>query len=31
MTSGNSDLPTLSLDPFAEDFLADPFAHHGPL
>lgn len=31
MTSGNSDLPTLSLDPFAEDFLADPFAHHGAL
>lgn len=26
-----SDLPSLSLDPFDEQFLANPFAHHGDL
>lgn len=31
MTASNADLPTLPLDPFDEEFLADPFAHHGVL
>ncbi len=31
MAAVPSDLPGLSLDPFDEAFLADPFAHHGEL
>ncbi len=31
MTASQADLPTLPLDPFDEEFLANPFAHHGAL
>ncbi|MGB3796231.1 MAG: cytochrome P450 [Alteraurantiacibacter sp.] len=31
MNTGALDLPTLALDPFAEEFLADPFAQYGAL
>lgn len=31
MSTAHPDLPVLSLDPFDEEFLADPFAHHAGL